>query len=278
MEKILERKYGEAFLFSKKVGEKNAGVACVLEGMVSIGRYDDLGDTLAIIDAQKKLSSCKASGLWEALRVFELGYAQSELGHSVKGAWNTRSAAGVFENSPEVSPRAFYAIYAYYMDGAFSWLPFVSDDRPSHLKSLLDGALQSKWFWPLFTTSLSWMYYDRGEYDLAIELVDKALAKVPGHPVFLQIRADMLYRKGNFSEAAKIYEASASDYLNRSGKSIRYWCAVANLVRIYHDGKNEEASSTWKKELQSEEFKKIRKWMPHSLMDDLKKRDLLNSK
>ena len=51
----------------------------------------------------------------------------------------------------------------------------------------------------------------------------------------LQIKADMLYRLKRYGEAADIYEKSAADYLKRTGKSIRYWCSVLHLIRIYSD-------------------------------------------
>lgn len=275
LEKIASTKYAEADKLAEEISGKNAGVGCVVKGMTLIGRYDDLGDTAAIQKATLLLSRCRSEGFWDALRVFELGYSQSEQGHSLKGAMNTRSAAKVFKDSDDMDAKAFYAIYAYYMEGAFSWVPFVSDNRPEHIKSLASGAASSKLFWPLFTTSLAWMFYDRGEFSEALLLTESALSRVPRHPVFLQIKADMLYRLGRYAEAAEIYEASANDYLKRTGKSIRYWCAAANLVRIYADKGDAEAQEKWRKTLKTEEFEAIRSWMPSSLMDDLKKRKLL---
>lgn len=275
MRAIVARQYAEASQIAKDIEASEKNVACIVEGMVKIGRYDDLGDTTALQNAARQLDNCKSTGFWDALRIFELGYAQSELGHSIKGAMNTRAGAKTFEKSKNEDARAFYAIYAYYMDGALSWIPFVSDDRPSHLKALQSAAKNSRLFWPLFTTSLVWMHYDRGEYGEALKLANTALSRSPGHPVFQQIKADMLYRQGNFKEAAEIYEQSAKDYLARTGKSIRYWCAAANLVRIYADMKNEQKMKAWQETLKSSEFKGIRHWMPGSLMDDLKKHDLI---
>lgn len=275
MGQIVSRNYPAASSTAKEIASADSGVACVVEGMVKIGRYDDLGDTTALQNASKHLSNCKSSGFWDALRIFELGYAQSELGHSVKGAMNTRSAAKIFEDSKNTDARAFYAIYAYYMDGALAWIPFVSDNRPSHLKALQTAATTSKLFWPLFTTSLIWMHYDREEYGESLKLAENALTNSPNHPVFLQIKADMLYRLKKYEQAASIYEQSAIDYQKRTGKSIRYWCSAANLVRIYADMKNEQKQKQWQSELRSDEFKKIKRWMPGSLMDDLKKRNLL---
>lgn len=276
MDNIIKRNYNAAEKGATEIGRHNQGVSCILEGMVLIGKYDDLGDTIALQKATKLLNKCKASGYWEALRVFQLGYTQSEQGHSLKGAIHTKSAAEIFEKSKDLDTKAFYAIYAYYMNNTFNWLPFVSDKSESHLQDLTMGAKNSKWFWPLFTTSLIWMHYDRKEYKVGLDLAENALRKIPNHPVFLQIKADMLYRLKNYQQAANIYEASAADYLTRSGKSLRYWCAIANLVRIYHDAGNLELEAKWKTKLKSPDFESIKDWMPASLMNDLKDRNLID--
>ncbi len=267
--------YKGAMEEAKAFRAMNDGAGCVLENVVRISRYDDRGDTTALIQAGKLLEGCKADGLWEALRKFESGYVKTETGSGIKGAMTTRSAAKMFEESDDLEAKAFFAIYAYYVDQGLSWVPFKSDNRPEYLKTLDAASLKSERFWPLFLTPLVWMYYDKEDFATALKLVDRGLSKAPNHPVFLQMRADMLYRLKRYSEAAAIYEASAASYLKRTGPTIRYWCAVLNLVRIYHDAGNREKSQEWKSRLNSPTFKALEKWMPGSLMDGLKKKDLL---
>ena len=267
--------YDGALSLAKQVRAKDAGAGCVLENVVLVSRYDDLGDTLSLGRAGANLEKCTATGLWEALRKFEIGYVQNETGHSVKGAMTTRSAAKLFEESPELEARAFFAIYAYYVDNSFSWVPFKSDRRAEYLAVLDSASSASKRFWPLFLTSLVWMYYDKGDFNAGLKLSLRGLTKAPDHPVLLQIKADMLYKLRRYKEAAAIYEKSAADYLKRTGKSIRYWCAVMNLVRIYADKGDSQKAESWRKELSDPEFAKWRRWMPASLVDDLKSRDLL---
>jgi tetratricopeptide (TPR) repeat protein len=204
-----------------------------------------------------------------------MGYVQGETGHSVKGAMTTRSAAKAFEDSKELEARAFFAIYAYYIDKSFSWVPFKSDNRDLYLATLDSASMKSDRFWPLFLTPLIWMHYDREDFSTGLKLSERGLARAPKHPVLLQIKADMLYRLKRYDEAAKIYEQSASDYLKRTGKSIRYWCSVLNLIRIENDKGNKEKAAQWRKLLDDPEFDKQERWMPGSLMDDLKKRKLL---
>ena len=275
-EKSMALDYDGAASLAKKVREKNEGVGCVLENIVRVSRYDDLGDTLSLQSAGTNLEKCASTGLWEALRKFELGYVQSETGHSVKGAMTTRSAAKLFEESPEQEARAFYAIYAYYIDKSFSWVPFKSDRRAEYLAVLDSSATHSKRFWPLYLTSLVWMHYDKGDFNAGLKLALRGLSKAPNHPVLLQVKADMLYRLKRYKEAGTIYEKSAADYLKRTGKSIRYWCAVLNLVRIYADQGDKAKMQEWRDKLSDNTFKQMKKWMPGSLMDDLGDRGLLD--
>ena len=267
--------YKTALNTAQALKAKDEGVGCVIESIVRVSMYDDLGDTTALYKANESLEKCKAQGLWQGLQMFELGFVQSETGHSFKGAMKTRSAAKLFEDSKELDPQAFYAIYAYYVDQSFSWLPFKSDNR-SHYLSVLDSASKvSKRFWPLFLTPLVWMYYDKEDFKKGLDLSERGLRKSPNHPVLLQIKADMLYRLKRYDEAAKIYEQSAESYLKRTGKSIRYWCSVLNLIRIENDKGDQKAAQAWREKLKDPAYKALEKWMPGSLMDDLKKRKLL---
>ncbi len=267
--------YKTALNTAQAIKAKDEGVGCVIESIVQVSMYDDLGDTAALFKASESLDKCKALGLWQGLQMFELGFVQSETGHSFKGAMKTRSAAKLFEDSKELDPQAFYAIYAYYVDQSFSWLPFKSDNR-SHYLSVLDSASKvSKRFWPLFLTPLIWMYYDKEDFKKGLDLSERGLRKSPNHPVLLQIKADMLYRLKRYDEAAKIYEQSAESYLKRTGKSIRYWCSALNLIRIYNDKGDQKAAQAWREKLKDPAYKALEKWMPGSLMDDLKARKLL---
>ena len=109
----------------------------------------------------------------------------------------------------------------------------------------------------------------------AYYLAERGLKKAPNHPVMLQIKADMLYRLERYGEAAAIYEKSAADYLERTGKSIRYWCSVLNLIRIYHDAGDDTKSQEQREKLNDPDYQKLKKWMPGSLIDDLTDRKLI---
>lgn len=271
----MDLRYDEALKLAKALRAENKGVGCILEGVVRISIYDDKGDTASLFHAGKSLEKCEAQGLWDALRRFEIGYVQGETGHDLKGAMTTRSAAKSFEDSKEVEARAFFAIYAYYIDKSFSWVPFKSDNRAQYLSVLDSASIVSGRFWPLFLTPLIWMHYDKEDFATGLKLAERGLARAAGNPVLLQIKADMLYRLKRYDEAAKIYEESAANYLERTGASIRYWCSVLNLIRIHNDAGRKDKAALWRGKLDDPKYRALKRWMPGSLMDDLKKRDLL---
>ena len=274
-QKTMELDYVEAFNLARKLRLENDGVGCLFQGIIRVSLYDDKGDTASIKAAAKNLESCKTEGLWDALRNYEIGYILLETGHAIKGALQTRSAAKMFKESPDLEAKAFYAVYAYFIDNSLVWLPFKSDNRDTYLQMLDEASLKSKRFWPLFLTPLIWIYFDREDYQKGLELAELGLKKAPNHPIMFQIKADMLYRLKRYDEAAAAYEKSAADYLARTGKSIRYWCSVLNLIRIYHDAGNEAKASEQRNKLKDAEYKKLEKWMPSWIMDDLKDRKLI---
>lgn len=274
----LHNQYDAAQTAANRLAALQPSTGCVFSAMVQVSRFDDLGDTVALRQATRNLDTCKATGLWEALRLFELGYAHSVQGNNVQAALKTRSAAKHFKESSDPDAKAFYAIYAYYLDqltAGISWMPFISDKRTAYIADLDKRANSSSIYWPLFATPLVWIHYDRKEFGKALGQVDAMLRKAPGHPVFLQMRADMLFGLGRNQEAVDIYLQSAQSYRNRSGESIRYWCAVGNLARMYQKMGNTEQARLWSAKLASPAFAKLRKWMPASLMDDLDDHDLL---
>jgi len=274
--RTLQCHYAEAAMTADTLTKLEAARGAFFSNMVRLSRFDDLGDTNELLRARQTLENATwPDPFWESLRMFQLGFVKSEQGDKVSAGWTTRKAAKGFAQIPTQESRAFYAIYAYYMEGATAWVPFASDNRTQMLRTLDSAAHSKSLFWPLFSTSLTWMRFDRKEYSQALTLVDFALQRAPSHPVYTQMRADMLFRLQRYPEAATLYEQSALHYAQSSPGCIRWWCAAANLLRIYAAQKDTAKLQSWQAKFQSPAFAKIRKWMPASLIDALEDQDLL---
>jgi len=272
----LQSRYTEAAHTADSLSKFEPGRGAFFRNMVALSRFDDLGDTNDLMRTRQALEKASwREPFWENLRLFQLGYVKSEQRETMSAGFTMRKAAKGFAQIPTLEARAFYALYAYYLEGATAWLPFASDQRKHFLSTLDSAAHGNSYYWPLFATSLTWMLFDRQEYAQALKLVDFALKKAPQHPVYLQMRADMLFRLKRYPEAAALYEHSAAQYAQRSPRSIRWWCAIGNLLRIYaaqHDSARVQACQL---KFQSAAFAPMRKWMPPSLLSDLEDKKLL---
>jgi tetratricopeptide (TPR) repeat protein len=252
LESVYKTDYSKAF---NEISNMQDSSTCVLKGIVFASRFDDLGDTLDLDSALYVLEKCKTSSYWEPLRLYEIGLINSIFGNTLKSIWETRSAAQIFAERTDIDSKAFYAIYGYYAEVLTNWLPFVESKREAYLADLKIGFERSKMFSPIFGNSLIWILYDNKKYSAALEIANSVLLQYPEHPVFLQTKADMLFKMERTEEAVSIYKQSEALYAKRSPNSIRYWCAVANLAKMTKD-------DFWKKKLQSKEYRSIKRWMP----------------
>lgn len=275
----LAQNYGLAFKQADSIAQMQPAKGHFFVSMVALSRFDDLGDTLLLLrtlNALEKATFTHADDLWwESIRMFQLGYARSVVGNAASAAWVTRKAAKNFAQMNGFEAKSFAAIYEFYMAGATAWVPFKGDERPQLLGLLEGAAKKSRHYWPLFSTSLAWMYFDRKEYAKGLAIANMALQKAPNNPVFLQMKADMLFRLGKVELAHKIYVASEKSYAQRAKYSVRWWSAVGNLLRIEYALGNQAAVQTLQKEFLDPRFKVMRKWLPPSLLENLEDLNLL---
>jgi tetratricopeptide (TPR) repeat protein len=247
LERIYRTDYSEAFREISLMAEDDSS-RCVLEGIAFISRFDDLGDTLDLNSASHILKICKSNNFWEPLRRYENGLISSILGKTIRSFIEVRGAAQIFAERADADSKAFYAIYGYAM-------AFSKSKKQIYLTDLKNGFEQSKMFSPVFGNSLIWYLYEEKRYAEALDITNTLLKRYPGHPVFLQTKADMLFKLGRVEEAVAIYKQSEQLYAKKAPNSIRYWCAVANLAKMTGD-------EIWKEKLKSEEYRLIKHWMP----------------
>ncbi|NLB63422.1 MAG: hypothetical protein GX801_04865 [Fibrobacter sp.] len=273
---ILQQNYAVAERQGARLFSINPQAGANFWALAKLANYNDLGDTNKVYEAKLLLDTLEFSKEeWEGLRLFQVGFIEGLLGNGMRAATRTRAAAKIFKPLDNSEAQAFYFIYAFYMEALSAWIPGVSDKRPEMLIELEKITHNSVRFGSVIGSATVWMYFGRKEYDKALNLVDALLKKSPQNPAFLQMRADMLFRLEEYDAAAEIYEKSATYYERKAPKSLRWWCAAGNLARIYQENDKKELSQRWIDHFSSPEFQKIKKWMPPSLMKDLKRRKLL---
>ena len=247
LEYVYKTEYGKAF---SEISEEDSS-ACVLNGIIYISRFDDLGDTLDLDTASYILKICKSNDFWEPIRHYQNALLSSILGKTIKSFMQARTAAQIFEKRTDTDSKAFYAIYGYAVS-------FSKSIKNTYLADLKAGFEQSKMFSPVFGNSLIWYLYEEKKYAEALDIANALLKRYSEHPVILQTKADMLFKLGKVDEAVTIYKQSEQFYAERAPNGIRYWCAVANLAKMTGD-------VFWKEKLKSEEYILIKHWIPKGI-------------
>lgn len=247
LEYVYKTEYDKAF---GEISESDSS-ACVLKGIIYISRFDDLGDTLDLNHASYFLKVCKSNDFWEPLRRYNIGLISSIRGKTARSFMEVRGAAQILAERADVDSKAFYAIYGYATS-------FFNSKKQTYLADLKAGFEQSKMFSPIFGNSLIWYLYEEKKYDEALGIAETLLRRYPEHPVFLQTKADMLFKLGKVQEAVAIYKQSEEFYAKKAPNSIRYWCAIVNLAKM-------TGNAFWKEKLKSKEYRLIKHWMPGSI-------------
>jgi predicted negative regulator of RcsB-dependent stress response len=273
---------------SLKAAEPKDPAACFFKSLVYLSRYDDLSLSADLKKAEAELEACSGlaagsksseASFWKGMIAFQQGYVAQVQGSAIRATMKTRGGAQLLKQIPDnQDAQTFYGIYGYYADQltqGLAWVPFVEDNREEYVQHIQAGADSSRYFSSLAATSLVWMRYDRGELEAALRLCEGFLAKYPKHRVFNQMRGDMLFRLGRVEAARLVYQKSLESYEAVAPKSIRYYCAVANLLRISAALNLEADVQHFRGLLNSADFKSKSKGMPASLMASLKKENLL---
>jgi hypothetical protein len=157
------------------------------------------------------------------------------------------------------------------------WVPFVKADRDGPLGKLESAIPRSRYLQDILQTTLLWLYYDRGKYDLGLARINAFLVRYPQNRLYRQIKADFLFRKGDIPLARSIHEALRQEYLglNRTYPSpaylpIGYLSSVGNLAKIYASQKQPELLGSQLAIWRKPESEKVMDWIPASLKREVK--------
>jgi hypothetical protein len=274
-------------------------------GLVLASRCGDLGDTLALAEAEREWERLDAAGderasplpkdprygLYRGLSELQLSYVATQRGGRIKAARLGRRAVQRLEAFRGVAEAdAALALYDYYkaeLLKGIAWLPFVKADREGPLHRLEAAVPRSRYLRETLETSLLWIRYDAGRYDEGLPAIAGFLARYPLNRPWRQMRADFLFRRadaaaGDLDSALAIHLGLASEYAALATACpgclpLGYLCSVGNLAKIYAARKTpvlaDKELSIW----QSPRYAPARPWLPPSLVrevDALKKENM----
>ena len=260
------------------------------QGLVLINAFNDLGDTLALSHAQKiwenfdRDPNHKNFALYRGLIKLQLSYIATVRHHNFKAADLAHDAIKILQPfSQYAEAAAALALYDYYKANllyGLKWLPFISTattDKQGPLDLLEKAIPQSHYLREILQTNLLWLYYDGGQYDKGLKIIDEFLHRYPNNRLYRQIKADFLFRKGEINLALKQQLNLRDEYFHLQNLShfktalpLGYLSSVGNLAKIYQAQKRFSERDEQLKIWHRQEFEAAKLWLPSSLQKEVK--------
>jgi tetratricopeptide (TPR) repeat protein len=280
---------GVSLLDSLQIAHPSRPEPLYFKALALFTEYDDIGGIAKIAQGLQLLHTCETQldsftltpheqYFWKGLIAIQVGYGYNLQHKSLESALQMRKGAKLLQKVMHIGEaQALVATYDFYVEQitqGLSWLPFIDDNRTAHIQAVETATHNSPYLSLVFRTSAIWMHYDQKQYAKALALTNGFVQQQPTHRIYKQIQADMLFRLGKTQQAKILYLQSEQEYKN-STKDVRYYSAVANLIRIYQDLNEPEKMKQWQMQLTTPEYQKIKPNMPANLLKDLQSRGLL---
>ncbi len=284
-----------AALLAREVPDSHPASA-YFGGLCAFARFNDLGDTSGLNGSQRLWETLYPGGtpkrsqegdtkiiLYRGLSALQLAYVARVKGHKIQSARLGLAAADILGTLPQyLEARLALALFDYYkapLLNNFAWLPFVKNRDQDLLLGFLERHYpQSPYLESILRNSLIWLYFDAKNYPRGLTHIDSMLHRYPKNRSLLQMRADFLYRQGDFEGARDIYEKSKREYAEISSLEktngyvpIGYLSAVGNLARIYRNLDDKPRASRHLELWKSEAAQPFRPFLPESLKKDLQR-------
>jgi hypothetical protein len=214
------------------------------------------------------------------LTTMQLSYVASITHQTLQATRLGRKAVSALKplaNKAEAS--AYLALYDYYMATVLKkvdWLPFVHSDQDGPVLRLQNAAQRSRYLKVFLQTTLLWLFYDTGRWDSGLNLIDDFLTHYPKNRLYRQIKADFLFRKGDFASARVLQEALQQEYATirmslapQTYVPTGYLSSVGNLAKIYARQKEQKLLTSQMALWHSNAFHSTLYWLPGSLKKEV---------
>jgi tetratricopeptide (TPR) repeat protein len=150
--------------------------------------------------------------------------------------WKGVSVLSEIEKLNVEMPDIYYGIgsYEYWrsaMTKVLRWMPGVGDKRAEGIRKLAGVAENGIYTRISATEALAYIYINESRFEEAVELADTMLARYPACLTFCWIKAEALFGKGKYEEAAKNFRyilgrCEAEKYDNHYNAVVcHYWLA-----------------------------------------------------
>jgi hypothetical protein len=268
------------------------------KGLLFCTVFNDYGDTSSLnhskhyweklkesIEKEGNISNKKSSvplALYHGLTLMQISYISSVKYHFFNSILQARSGIKILKRQNHfLEAQCAVQIYEYYKNDllkSLNWLPFFEVDKTKQRRFLEQNYSRSRYLAIIFLTPLIWMQFDEGKYQKGLDFTRSFLNKFPENRIYRLMEADFYYKMKKYAQSAEIFEDIKSEYLKIYSElnkkkciKINYYCAAGNLVRVYDAMRNQEGKNRNAAIWFSDECDKVRKWLPASLVKDLKR-------
>jgi len=258
----------------------------VLRATISLGSFADLHDPERLARADVLLRQAETAldddesvrGRYLAmLALSQSSYLASLQGSDFAASLKGRSAAGIARDlvaAKADDPDVFGVAGGYLFWKAQALGPlrsaFGGDTRETGLAYTSRGAYSTSPLREIWRTSLLWMRFERKEFPLALKVVRDGLAQCPGNRLYRQAEGDVLFRMGRLDEALDRYRTSWIEYGGLEAIPVNRQSAAGNLARIHFAAGRADSARAWLDTLDASRYAAARKWLPPSLVRELK--------
>jgi len=279
-------RHGAADTLARSQGWARAPEGLVLRATLALGEFADIHEPERLARAEVLLSQAdnalegdtSAKGRYLAmLALSQESYLLSLQGHDLKATLRGREAAAVAQELHEAKiddPDVLGVLGSYLFWKAQVLGPlrsaFGGDTRATGLAYTERAVASTSPLREIWRTSLLWIRFERKEYALSLKVVRDGLAACPGNRLYRQAEGDVLFRMGRLDEALDRYRASWDEYAGLEAVPVNRQSAAGNLARIHCAAGRMDSARAWIDTLDARRYETARRWLPPSLVRELK--------
>jgi len=258
----------------------------VLRATLSLGAFADLHDPERMARADLLLQQAAdvldddetSSGRYLAmLTLSQESFLASLQGSDFKAGLKGRKAASIAQDlldshSDDPDVQGVAGGYLFWKAQALGALrsAFGGDTREKGIAYTVRAAGSDSPLREIWRTSLLWIHFERKEYPEALKVVREGLVQCPGNRSYHQAEGDILFRMGRLDDALDRYRTSWREYARLETIPVNRQAAAGNLARIHFAAGRKDSAMAWLDTLDATRYQAARKWLPPSLVRELK--------
>lgn len=279
-------RHGAADTIARSQVWSRAPEGLVLRATIALGEFSDLHEPERLARAEVLLGQADkalerdgtAKGRYLAMLAgSQESFLLSFQGREVRATLKGREAAAIAQalrdaGSDDPDVLGVLGSYLFWKAQVLGPLrsAFGGDTRSAGLALTEKAVAASSPLREIWRTSLLWIRFERKEYPLALKVAQDGLLACPGNRLYRQAEGDVLFRLGRLDEALSRYRTSWMEFDGLETVPVNRQSAAGNLARIHFSSGRRDSARAWLDTLDAPRHVATRRWLPPSLVRELK--------